>query len=222
MRTNSMIILLFLLFINFPSSSSAQNTFNNSLDLSLCNFGYPHLMPLQFGLEERIADEFAAYYKRKIYKHWNATVGFAEWNTFFDKKDILNTPSVLGSIQPTDLKVGYLQWRTKYKMIDLFISHEYTLSKRHVFSAGAGPSYCWGQNTYIDTFYISPFPPPDDDVEIISKTKTANYWGAIGVLSYDYLCIYNRMRIGADIRCRKYFGLNYEEIDYGIHLGVNF
>lgn len=213
-------VLLLFSLLTVLSAVHAKKQYNDNFKLSVSYFYYPHLQPPYWGIDGRITQQFGFYYQRRVYKHIHINAGFAEWNTLtYKNRDINGSPIVIGSYNGAT-QPHQLQWRTFYKMMDLFVTYDYVLAKRHKLSIGMGATYCWGKNTYVDTVYYNPEPP--FDAIMFSKIEPAHYWGMMPVFCYDYMLFNNRAAIGIDLRCRKYFGLYSSQVDYGIHVGVNF
>ncbi len=122
--------------------------------------------------------------------------------------------NLLNCLRVSDFKeyTGQGTTRHQYKMIDLLLAYRLNVLKRHKISFGIGPSYTWGKNINDDYSLVMP----------AGKDYNASYWGVAPAISYDYVFLRNRLSIGMDLRVRKYFGWPSEQIDYGLHLGVNF
>jgi len=188
---------------------------NNSIIISVSNFSFPKILRFRLGISRNLFDQCGIYYERRIYKQFKATIGYSEWNTLIHEGARPFVPGYIGL-----MTIGSFQYRQHYKMADIFLSYKYRKCIRHSIDVGIGASYYWGLNTYIDTIFYNP-DPPYDAIEY-SKSRKENYWGIVPFVKYDYLLWKNRIGLGADIRLRKYFGLNSAQIDYGIHLSLNF
>jgi hypothetical protein len=217
-----LLILVIVLSVSFPALAKNDSVTNhknyNTISVIANNYYFPKLYSFQLRLDRNIADQFGIYYYRKIYRKLGLSIGYSKWNDIIISSHTLKPATVKGTSDA--FHKGSILYRNKYKMCDLILTYEFTLSKRSRLNYGVGVSYTSGKNTVIDSIYFNPNPPYDGI--IYTQLQNAEYWGIVPVIKYDYLIYNNRISIGADIRCRKYFALYSVQIDYGVHLAFNF
>ncbi len=180
---------------------------------------YPKLLPAFDYLKSNpnAPTQYGIDVERKIYKNINAVIGFAKWNqaTWFFKNSLPEGHAIIGP-DPV-FKKGGIEYRKKYKMVDLLVSYKYDKLKRHKIDIGIGPSYYWGINTIIDTIEINVF-----ESFMLTSDHKADYWGIVYMFNYDYLMFKNRLAIGIDVKYRKYTGYRIAQVDYSPHIAFIF
>jgi len=220
-----LIALIAISFSAFAKSDTTtiKNDFGNSFFVSAMGHDFPktysHHSKVPDILSGDFADVYGLCYERKVYKDWGIGASYAVWNTFpsqlknvYGYEQEVDDGALNGRIGP-----GTIETIERYKMFDLFIRYRYNRIRKHKIEAGLGGSYTWGINTVIDTIYILPY-----DDYIIAHREPANYYGITAYVSYDYLCLHNRLAIGYEIKWHRYFGLYSPQIDYGFNVKFNF
>ena len=217
-------VLLFMLAMSFLRTTYAQSTSSNTVIVSDAHFYFPKEWQPQFimpFLALYYGDESSVGLEHKVGS--NVSIGFT-YTTWITNSYLLQGfypaggPEISGG--PDYFKSGGLEERRKYKMIDLYLSYRYNRWQRNKLSAGLGLSYSQGINTYTDSvFYASGTNVP---FGVTSHSQKAHYFGVISSISYDYMLFHNRVNIGADLKGRKYFKLYSSELDYCLHVGLNF
>lgn len=166
------------------------------------------------------------HYERRIFNDFFIGVGYTQWyNLNWDNivRGDNSFPAFLSTLSQNEYQnykpiIGRLEARFKYKMVDVYVIHKFSIKKsRHLVSPGIGASYSWGQDQYLAWHYYYGFESHGG-----YEYRKAHYYGFIPSLSYDYLLWKNRLNVGADIRVRYYSGRPEAQYDYGIHVGVNF
>lgn len=207
-RITRKVFISALFFVSISNHAIAQKDYNNSIKLSFTNFIFPGLG--YEGVDPILADQLGIFYEHRVYKHWRLIAGYSMFNTY--ETDGLSSALPGPSVSDFKEYTGQGTTRHQYKMIDLLLAYRLNVLKRHKISFGIGPSYTWGKNINDDYSLVMP----------AGKDYNASYWGVAPAISYDYVFLRNRLSIGMDLRVRKYFGWPSEQIDYGLHLGVNF
>ena len=232
----SLVVLVHLSLFTTAKQDSASHrpTYRNSITLSLANFSIigltdfdpnsiipPTTVPYianQFGITAthevfpRIAVSIA-------YNAWNANSWLNRHDDYVDEDHDHTFDHRYQPGQRNNEEPGALRFRYAYKMIDVAAVYTYDRFKRHHFSVGAGLSYTWGTNFYV---YSKQFNVHNNFEEYIMRTKKEGYAGLLIPVSYDFLFFKERMRMGIQANARKYFGLYSFQIDYGLHVGLNF
>ena len=113
--------------------------------------------------------------------------------------------------------MGDINARQNYKLIDLFVKYRCHLNKRNELKMGMGLSYTTGTNVYIDSITNLPY-----FNTVYTHTETGKYWGFVPLVGYDHHFFKNRISAGAVFRYRKYIGIPADQLDYGMHIAVNF
>ena len=208
-------------FAKKSDSTKHYKDYNNSIEFSATNspkaddffydIRHEYYLPYRMG-------QLAMYYERCVYKNLRIKVGFNEWNETGFLSYVRGPAFVVERGSPID-EVGSLLARWSYKMIESFGVYRFNLSRKHKIKTAFGMSYTWGLNEIVDSVYHN---PGGGDGIIFARREKCSYWGIVPALSYDYLCIHNRISIGLDVRLRRYFGISYSFADYGYHLSVNF
>jgi hypothetical protein len=206
-------------FTNVKASDSltVNHKCNNSVSASLLGSQFPRTYHYKTRFWEitnqNIIDVFGVSYERRVGKKYLLGIGYAAW----DNHPHLQQISGMSVHEP--LKTGSWEYMQQFKMTDLYTGYKFDRFKRHIISVGAGISYTWGENTIIDTIYIT---PGWFDGIIEGHQEKADYFGLIAFVSYDYLCFKNRVAIGYKVLLRKYQGWYSTELDYGFNLKFNF
>ncbi len=173
-----------------------------------------------------LCDQLGLYAERMVSGKWGIGAGYAFWNRWKPRNEFQRM------VGGSDFTVGaerqilyeeFLAARVNYKMIDMYGFYRHQLGERHWLKAGTGISFTWGENEHR----VRDNPPVDffaEDcvISYSSRYETASYLGIMPQLSYDYMIFNGRYSIGADGRCRKYFGVSGVQFDLGVHIGVNF
>ena len=162
-----------------------------------------------------IAEQLSVYYQRRIYRNWNAAIGYNAWN----ETGFLNLIKGIHGVfteEPID-KVGALTARYSYKMVDVIAFYKFNKFRKHKINLGLGPSFAFGVNEYIDSVSLQGY-----EGIIYTHGEHRQYFGVMPTLGYDYLCFKKKVSIGLDFRYRHYFGLKHDQGEYGFHVGYNF
>ena len=209
--------------LNRKNENENKNKNKNTFYVSALGQWFPKLYAYHSKLPAILqydpADVFGLSYERIVYKNWGIGVGYSLWNPFQSLYDNVYGPDgqeaneLHGKIEPWQER-GTLEWISAYKMYDLYVSYRYNELKKHKINAGAGFSYATGKNWVLDTVY---FNPPYDN-EWISHMEQGHYYGLMAFISYDYLCLHNRVAIGYVVKWRKYFDLYSPQLEYGFNL----
>jgi len=208
LRFSTLRNLLFIaIFVPICHTAIAQKDCDNSIKLSFTNFIFPGLG--YEGVAPILADQLGIYFEHRVYKNWRLIAGYSMFNTY--EADGLPFEQTIPSVSNWNSYYGKGTTWYQYKMIDLLLAYRLHVLKRHKISFGMGPSYTWGKNISDD--FILPS---------VALAYNANYWGIVSALSYDYVFLRNRLSAGLDLKARKYFSRPSEEIEYGLHLGLNF
>ena len=240
---NTILLLLFILLYNKAYTQSTNDStlnseqtnvikpkykdYGNSVQFSWNNFYIPNNNEFAFERFHYIYGfivyplQIGVYYERKTYKNINISIGYNEWNTLSYFENDWGGPLRIRNFKEP-FKPGLLLERSGYKTIDFYTFYKYNHFKKHKINIGIGATYTYGQNDYIDSIHLNNGPP--FDAIIYTSVKNESYYGILAALSYNYLCLKNRMSIGLDIRYRKYFKLILvpEQIDWGYHISFNF
>lgn len=208
---NKYLVICFLIFSTF--SVSGQKQYDNTFKLHTSAF--------------YIADRMTAYnplnqlgvsYERRAYQRFFVSIGYHQWQRWQNNKYVgqyeVEEP-YWAYIKPVK---GTFLARRAYKMADMSILYRHGLPKKHTISGGLGVSYCWGENEYVDRLFEN---QPLDQV-VYTSFKKVGYWGIVPQLTYDYALLNNHLTVGADIRNRFYVHRTPVQLDYGVHVGVNF
>jgi hypothetical protein len=200
-------------------SITSKKVFRNTITVSGTNYYIPfdfQGLGLMMWLNNRIGID----YKRKISKKTYIQIGYSKWNNmpwyrYRDKyvDEFAVRPAHDG------LRPGTIDIIGRYKIIDLAVSHQIYVHKRHSFNAGLSISYTWGKNNVIDSITIF---PGKQDALFFAHEETAHYYGIVPFAGYDYQCFGSRMNFGADIRYRHYLGYMFNTWEYGFHIGFLF
>lgn len=211
------------------SVDSKKREYRNTVMLSIANFSIVGFTPFdRTVITSYIANQLGVNLEHRVNNSFGYSLGYHEWNLnpFFDKIEYHPEPFtsylyyrqyIKGSRNIDD--IGSLRHRYGYKMIDATANCRYDKFRRHKFSTGAGVSYTWGTNYYLTHRYYSVIV---NDFMYYVRKESEGYAGAIIPLRYDLLFLRNRFATGVQGTARKYFGLQSWQIDYGIHLSVNF
>jgi hypothetical protein len=212
-------------------SVRTKKEYRNTVRLSMANFSILGITKFNLNMGpppywDYIANQFGLNYEHKIDNCISVAIGYSEWNINSSRSDshptaytsfLYSRRYIKGSRNIDD--IGALRHRYGYKMIDAAASYRYDKFRRHKFTGGAGISYTWGTNYYLTHRFFSAY---ENDYVYYTRKESEGYAGAIIPVRYDFLFLRNRFATGVQGTARKYFGLQSWQIDYGIHLGVNF
>lgn len=222
-------LLIILIFLG-GSNLHAQN---NKIEIGVGGYkfypnDYYHL------LYAPIIDNFNINYSRMILKNTHMYVNYLNTSIISDILLIAN--------QLKEGNDGELLTRYKYHYADLGIGYQVFKFKNHILTINGALSIAHGTNTYQLHFERTDYAP----IISIDNQKETYFGGLIG-LKYDYLFWKDRFNIGLNFSARKYLNKNNAhleiqdphiqhidpnipggrhsfpfQINYGIHLGVNF
>lgn len=164
-------------------------------------------------------NQLGIYIERRAYNKLHLGIGYSQWeavNLLYSAEHIAieEEKIEIGKYIPV---IGKLEYRSQYKMLDLYVFYKHKFSTHHYLNIGIGPSYCWGLNGYLKS-YVRASPT---DVIVQYDTRQVEYWGLIPVISYDYILLKNRLNFGVDLRARYYANRPKSQYDDGVHIGVN-
>lgn len=213
-------------------AASNKREYRNSVILSIANFSIAGITPFDKNfifppyVADYIANQYGIQIEHELTGPFRVSMGYHAWNLFASRTDhepdpytsyLYDRRYVKGSRNINE--TGALRHRHGYKMLDAAVSYRYDKFARHKFSAGMGLSYTWGTNYYLTQRFFST--TENSYVYYTSKTS-GNYAGMVLPLRYDLLFFKSILAVGAQVNARKYFGLQSWQIDYGVHLSVNF
>lgn len=210
-------------------SVRTKKEYRNTVMLSIANFSIVGITPFdRLIFTSYISNQIGVNVEHKLSKVCRISLGYNEWNLhpFFEK--IIYDPApytsflhfrqyIKGSRNIDD--IGALRHRHGYKMIDAAANYRYDRFRRHKFTGGLGISYTWGTSYYLTHRFFSAY---ENNYVDYTRKEREGYAGAIIPVRYDFLFLRNRLAIGVQGTARKYFGLQSWQIDYGVHLSVNF
>lgn len=161
------------------------------------------LLTLQYGIS----------YERKILKDFGIGIAYSQWN----RRMTIGSEGLIHNPRDT----GYLHFRYDYKMLDVLFYYHYKIDKsmHHQINIAAGPSMCWGKNSYLSFYNVNPLPPYD--VQYGYDHRNSSYVGALLQLGYSYTFLRGRLCIGHRVRGRIYPNRP-NQIDSEFHIGLNF
>ncbi len=170
-------------------------------------------------------NQWGIQYERKFQKKFNISFAFNKWTTWNDKF----MPRQIGTVYNKcwysfnpKLCEKKIESRSFYKMLDVTFLKAMTNKKKFgILRTGAGISYTWGINNFVDSVITSNI-PPFDNIETIYSKQHKKYIGVIPTLDYRYNFWGNRIALGTIIRARKYIGLKDIQLDFNLYLGYNF
>lgn len=237
MRT--LLVLFFAISISLPglakTDSSAHNKkreYKNSVMLSIANFSIAGITPFDKNfifppyLADYIANQYGIQIEHKLRKPFSVSIGYNAWNLYTSRTDhepdpytsfLYDRRYVKGSRNIDE--IGALRHRYGYKMLDAAVTYRYDKFYRHKFSVGMGLSYTRGTNYYLTQRFFS---TTENSYVYYTQKTSKSYAGMVLPLRYDLLFFKNRLAVGAQANARKYFGLQSLQIDYGVHVSVNF
>ncbi len=191
-----------LIFIPCHDSQKHYNDHNNAVQFSATKMFFPDHNKLSLIKKDFFTvmnmGQLGIYYERKIYNNWRIAAGVSEWNeTGF--LSIYDGIAGVGGYEPID-KIGSIRMRWSYKMVDVFAMYQYNKFRKHKIKTGLGLSYTHGANDYVDSVYLN---PGGGDGILYLHYEKHSYYGIIPFISYDYLCLRNRVALGWDLRVRK-------------------
>ena len=198
------------------STCNPKKNFSNSVSITASNYYFPKLY--SFSFREIFTQQFGFNFEHSFGKNFSLSASYSKWSKFLVSNSNLKPAVVKGTFG--GWKVGSLMYRYKYQSEDLIVKYKYSLNKKNAIKIGLGISRTSGSSSYVDSIYVNPNPPHDGI--IYSHYQKDTYWGYVPTINYDYLLIRNNLSVGADLRCRKYFGLYSVQIDYGIQLAFYF
>ncbi len=158
--------------------------------------------------------QYGIRYERRLNERYSIGYSYESWGVF-PFTGFQSGIDVQG--QRDYQKIGGLKRRTSYYLGDITFSYRYNKFKKDKIMITAGPSLAMGCNVYVNSMHV-----------VNGKTYyncDYNWESQIGLLSrvsYDHLFLKGRVGMGVHIACRKYFGLESVQMDYGMHLGLNF
>lgn len=185
-------------FKNFNFKNSKYPTLNNfSNPTNLCGFS----------LEKRICRDNSI------------GLSFQSWN----KQCLVGRENIvmLGERYVFDTVFPQLDYRYKYKMIDLFFNHYFDFDSKHnQFIIAAGPSLTWGINNIITSAINVGYPYNEWYIE--NAIEKRSYYGFVLSTGYNYFFYKQHFLVGLKLNDRIYKTFHYQILDYHIRLGVNF
>lgn len=158
-------------------------------------------------------------YERKINSRFSIKLSYSFWNGFSPKWQAEGMP---GFIMPNAmglLKKGFLYARFGYSMADFVYMHKIYKSKKQAIYFDFCITYTHGHNNYVDTTI---FLPTNISGYSPKNGQTENLFGFIPAIEYNYSILKNVLKIGLEIKYRKYFMIYTSQFDYGWNLTCNF
>jgi hypothetical protein len=204
-------VFLFLSSLIFSAATQAQ--YSNSVKLSTNAF----YIKDRVHTGSNLFNQLGISYERKLYRNIYAQVNYSQWKHWGSEALGKKNGYEVRELGYQQLVKGSLRSRLDYRMVDLSVGYNYSLTGKDQLSAKIGASYCWGTNQYLRDFWVN----PDQDIVIFQSTKEEYYWGTVPQLSYDRLFLKGRINVGVDIKGR-YYAHRTPQYDLGIHIGVNF
>ncbi len=197
----------------FSLESRSQINLKNAIAFSTVL----NIVPENEGRYQSIYNQFGFSYERR-FNHITLNSYYGFWN-----ERVLVTDHFQGALYEifnidSSEWVGLLASRFKYQFIDLVISYQISPIKNVSVAAGLGPSYTWGTNSYISSYFYSSGIP---DWVIQYEQKEESRLGGIVQLQANYFLFKNRINAGLNFKERIYPNY-YRQFDAGIQLGVNF
>lgn len=204
-------------------SLKVYKNFKNSVYISTLDQWFVSTYPYRSHIPDILsfdpADVFGITYEHEFYNNFGLGASYMVWNPFpFLYQNVYTGgQTAAGGPLPWEIKKGAIEYIKGYKMMDFYFTYKYNKFKRHKIMAGIGPSYTWGTNTIIDTFYIYKF-----DAIVEAHDEPASYYGIQSFISYDYLCLRNKLSLGYQVKYRQYNGLYSPQLIYGFNIKFNF
>ncbi len=225
-RKRALMLGLFC-FITLPvkaqtGSFESQGRFKNAITLLCGNYYFPDLHSFEWNVIQPFSEQFGLSYSRRLNSNFSATICYSKWNNFLLPNDRMIRARPATISVSNEMTRGELLRRQLYKSCDASFDYNYVLNKKSQIKIGVGISYTTGVNEYLDSVVRSAVVP---DVSFTYTHKeTHSYWGVVPVVSYSYFVFKGRINAGANLKARKYWGLRSSsvEVDYGLHIGVNF
>ncbi len=219
---NCMVLLLLVVTSQHVKAKYAtakkRKQYKNSFIVSTSRVHFPGYAPflkykLPFESTYFPAKQYGISYSRVLKQNISITAAYETWNQFPFVRMRYSGPGIVINTQEGNVVGEGLLLRTDHRMVDVLISYQFNKFRRDKIKAGIGPSFTAGYNSYIDEDTI-----PMDHFH----WQWDRYYGVVSNIGYDHLFFKNRIAAGAQVACRKYFGLELLQFNIGLHAGVNF
>lgn len=159
-------------------------------------------------------------YNRRVYKNYHIGIAYLQWtpHPLLTPGDNIKVTTI--PVYPYVPVIGRMEYRGDYKMIDLYVLYRLGISDNggQKIDFGIGATHNWGIDGYLKSYVQGSVL----DAEVIYENVKENYWGIMPFISYNYFLLKNKVCLGADVRARFYQKWPQPQIDYGLHIGVNF
>ena len=160
-------------------------------------------------------------YSRQIHKRYSVAVAYYRWNNTHILRPPFMPRSVFIPFNNTPEKLG-LRGRWSLQFYDVDFGYRLLQIKKHCVTAKLGLSFQNGYTQYTDSV-VGIVDPAFNHSNIYGHYEYKEYFGYTPSIIYDYLFLKKWLCIGANIGLRRYFNYgNYTQVEYGIHMGVNF
>ncbi len=173
-------------------------TFGTAQTKAPLNYGDPVQVPNQKGLS----------FDHNVYKNLRVGLEYESWTAL----QLIETKETPAAKEYT--------YRKNYRMIDLNISYRYNHFKHHKINIGGGPSYAKGIDAFDRDIKL---PPGVYQLDFVFPYYyPVHYFGVQTFIKYDYVFMHGRLTAGAEVKYRRYAGMSYSQVNYGLHAGFNF